>query len=150
VEGVEQQQPEPDDVDASSSSRGHGERLATDGDPADYWAPLKPGKGVGEYLEITFDDPVRLVYVLVTPGVSPSDQEKFLAQGRPADLKIVVDREDGTTGSEEVHLEDKRGAQEFGIGESDVTKVRLEILQSYAGAPGSHTAIGEVEFFTRK
>ncbi len=62
----------------------------------------------------------------------------------------MVDREDGTTEDKEVHLEDKRGPQEFGIGESDVTKVRLEILESYVGAPGSYTAVGEVEFFTRK
>ncbi len=44
VEGVEQQQPEPDDVDASSSSRGHGERLATDGIPPITGLPRSPAR----------------------------------------------------------------------------------------------------------
>jgi hypothetical protein len=148
VEGVEARI--PDHTTASSSLRGHGAGLATNGDPAEYWAPEKKGEGVGEYVEVTFDDPVRLVYVLVTPGASRQDQKTFQALGRPSELKVTVDSDDGTVDVTDLELEDKRGSQEFHIGQSDVTKVRLEIVDSYAGAPGSHTAIGEIEFRVRK
>ena len=140
----------PDKTLASNSMPGHEAGLATDGDPGEYWAPAHPGKGVGEYVEVTFDDPVRLVYVIVTPGASPSDQKRFLATGRPSELKLTLDSDDGSTDTETIHLEDKRGWQKFRIGESDVTKVRFEIVDSYVGRPGSHTAIGEIEFRTRK
>ena len=55
---------------ASSAQEGHGAGLAKDGTPNKYWAPAKAGDGRGEYVETEFEDPVRLVYVLITPGVS--------------------------------------------------------------------------------
>ncbi|TNM39709.1 hypothetical protein FHP29_12650 [Nocardioides albidus] len=149
VSGVEPQV--PGKISASSSQPGHGARLARDGTPNKYWAPASTGAGAGEYLEVHFDSPVRLVYLLVTPGVSSSDEEAFLAQGRPKELRIVVDREGDSTALHVAHLEDKRGPARIDLGDSKVTRVRIEIRKAYAGsAAESRTAIGELEFFTRK
>lgn len=149
IEGVERSS--PDGIAASSSQPGHEARLARDGTSNKYWAPAPSGPGEGEYLEATFDPPVRLVYLLVTPGVTAEDEELFLRQGRPSELRIVIDREGDSTAVEVVHLENKRGAVRIAIGESNVTKVRLEIREAYDGlADDARTAIAEVEFFTRK
>ena len=125
--------------------------MAKDGTPNKYWAPAKAGDGRGEYVEAVFADPVRLAYVLITPGVSSSDEELYLRQGRPADLRVVVTREDGERVVKTVELEDKRGPLQVAIRESDVSRIRFEIRQAFPGTDAdSRTAIGEIEFWIRK
>jgi hypothetical protein len=149
IQGVERVVPEK--MTASSAQEGHGAGLARDGTSNKYWAPAKAGAGRGEYVEAVFADPVRLVYVLITPGVSSSDEEAFLRQGRPADLRVVITHEDGTREIKAVELEDKRGAKEVAIGESDVTNVRFEIRRAFPGTDAdSRPAIAEIEFWIRK
>jgi hypothetical protein len=149
IQGVERVVPEK--MTASTSQDGHGPGLAKDGTPNKYWAPAKAGAGRGEYLEAVFADPVRLVTVLITPGVSSSDEEAFLRQGRPADLRVVITHEDGSREIKTVELEDKRGAKEVAIRESDVTRVRFEIRQAFPGTDAdSRPAIAEIEFWIRK
>jgi hypothetical protein len=141
----------PDEVRASSAQPGHGAALVKDGATNKYWAPAEPGEGRGQFVEATFRDPVRLVHVLLTPGVSADDEEAFLRQGRPAELRITLTREDGPTEVEEVTLEDESGPAEIRLGTSDVVTARFTILRSHAGnAAGSRTAIGELEFFVRR
>lgn len=149
VEGVERIVPEK--MTASNAQEGHGAGLAKDGTPNKYWAPAQTGDGRGEYLEAAFAAPVRLVYVLITPGVSSSDEEAYLRQGRPAELRVLVTREDGERETKAVELADQRGAVQVAIRESDVTRIRFEIRRAYPGtAAGSRTAIGEIEFWVRK
>jgi hypothetical protein len=145
--GVERVVPK---ITASSSQEGHGAGLARDGTPNKYWAPAEAGHGRGAFLHATFKEPVRLVYILVTPGVSTKDEEAFLQHGRPSELSLVITHEGGKE-VETVELEDKRGAVKIGIGQSDVTAVKIEIRAAHAGTvEGSRTAIGEVEFWVRK
>jgi hypothetical protein len=149
VQGVERVVPSK--ATASSAQEGHGAGLVRDGTQDKYWAPADPGPGRGEFVETTFARPERLVYVLVTPGVTASDEELFQQQGRPAELRITMTRDDGTTEVETVGLEDKRGAAKVSLGTSDVVRVRFEVLGSHAGnVEGSRTAIAELEFFVRK
>lgn len=141
----------PTAIAATSSQRGHGPEEARDGVSNEYWAPAKAGDGRGEKLTMEFETPIRLVYVLVTPGISAEDEELFLTQGRPAELNAVVRRSDGTVEVEELTLEDRIGPARFGIGVSDVVEITFEVRRSYKGtAPGSRTAIAEVEFQARK
>ena len=149
IQGVERVVPEK--MTASSSQDGHGAGLAKDGTPNKYWAPAQAGDGRGEYLEAVFADPVRLAYVLITPGVSSSDEELYLRQGRPSDLRVVITREDGERVVKTVELEDKRGAEQVAIRESDVSRIRFEIRRAFPGTDAdSRTAIGEIEFWVRK
>lgn len=148
VKGVERVV--PDKVSASSAQAGHGAGLVKDGTSNKFWAPAAPGEGRGQYVEAGFAAPVRLVYVIITPGVSSSDEEAFLRQGRPAQLRLLLTHDDGTVDTRIVKLEDKSEAAKFAIRESDVTTVRFEIHKAYAGtAKGSRTAIGEIEFEVR-
>ncbi len=149
VQGTERTVPEK--LTASSAQDGHGAWLAKDGTSNKYWAPAMAGSGRGEWIEATFTDPVRLVSVLITPGVSSSDEEAFLRQGRPADLRLVVTREDGSREIKAVELEDKREVVQVTIRESDVTRIRFEIRRQHPGTdPGSRPAIAEIEFSVRK
>jgi hypothetical protein len=149
IQGVERVV--PDQMTASSAQEGHGAGLAKDGTPNKYWAPAEAGDGRGEYVEAVFADPVRLAYVLITPGVSSSDEELYLRQGRPADLRVVVTREDGERVVKAVELEDKRGPLQVAIRESDVSRIRFEIRRAFPGTDAdSRTAIGEIEFWIRK
>jgi hypothetical protein len=149
IQGVERVVPEK--MTASSAQEGHGAGLAKDGTPNKYWAPAEAGDGRGEYVEAVFADPVRLAYVLITPGVSSSDEEAFLRQGRPADLRVVVVREDGAREITAVELEDQRGPVQVAIRESDVSRIRFEIRRAFPGTDAdSRTAIGEIEFWIRK
>lgn len=141
----------PEQVAASSAQPGHGARLVKDGTENKYWAPVARGPGRGEYVEVTFDDPVRLVTVLVTPGVSATDEEAFLRAGRPAELEAQISTADGRLETETLAFEDKRGAVEFSLRATDVERVRFVIVDAYAGTvSGSRTAIAEIEFWVRR
>jgi hypothetical protein len=149
VQGVERVVPER--MTASSAQKGHGAGLAMDGTPNKYWAPAEAGDGRGEYVETGFEDPVRLVYVLITPGVSSSEEEAYLRQGRPAELRVLVTHEDGTQEIKTVELEDQRGAVQVAIRESDVSRIRFEIRRAFSGTDAdSRTTIAEIEFWIRK
>jgi len=149
VQGVERVVPEK--MKASSAQEGHGAALAMDGTPNKYWAPDGAGDGRGEYVETGFEDPVRLVYVLITPGVSTSDEEAYLRQGRPAELRVLVTHVDGEREVKAVELEDRRGAVQVAIRESDVSRIRFEIRRAFSGTDAdSRTAIAEIEFWIRK
>lgn len=141
----------PTAIEASSSQRGHGAEEARDGVSNEYWAPAKAGDGRGEKLNLEFEEPIRLVYVIITPGITAVDEELFLTQGRPKEINAVLKRSDGTTEIKEFTFEDKLGPAKFGVGVSDVVDVTFEIRSAYKGtAAGSHTAIAEVEFQARK
>ncbi|KRA29541.1 hypothetical protein ASD81_21445 [Nocardioides sp. Root614] len=141
----------PTAIEASSSQRGHGPEEARDGVSNEYWAPAKAGDGRGEKLNLEFEDPIRLVYVIITPGITAVDEELFLTQGRPKEINAVVKRSDGTTEIKEFRFEDKLGPAKFSVGVSDVVDITFEIRSAYQGtAAGSHTAIAEVEFQARK
>ncbi|GAA1531917.1 NADase-type glycan-binding domain-containing protein [Nocardioides humi] len=149
VGGVEQVN--PTGLSASSHQDGHEARFARDGTSNRYWAPAKAGDGRGERLTAEFAEPVRLVYVLITPGISGEDEELFLTQGRPAELNAVVRRGDGTVEVKRLELEDEIGPARLGLGVSDVVEVTFEIRRAYPGsAPDSRTAVAEVEFYARK
>lgn len=141
----------PSAIEASSSQRGHGAEEARDGVSNEYWAPAKAGDGRGEKLNLEFEDPIRLVYVIITPGITAVDEELFLTQGRPKEINAVVKRSDGSTEIKEFRFEDKLGPAKFSVGVSDVVDITFEIRSAYKGtAAGSHTAIAEVEFQARK
>ncbi len=149
VKGVEAVTPSA--FDASSAAPGHAARRVRDGGSNTYWAPAERGRGRGEFLQMSFEAPHRLVYVLITPGAGTKDKA-FLREGRPTRLRATMfDADDTVVGTKEFRLEDKAGDQRKRLATSDVAKVRLTVLQSHLGeTERSRVAITEVEFFARK
>ncbi|MGW6710703.1 NADase-type glycan-binding domain-containing protein [Streptomyces sp. NPDC054956] len=134
-------------VTASSAAPEHEAALAVDGTTDRYWAPA--GAGQGEYLEATFDGPLRLLDLVVHPGASPV-AEKFLQQGRPSSLLLTAVGKDGRTTNKTVRLADVPGQQRFHFAVSDVARLRITVQGAYGAEGGRTVALGEVEFFKRR
>ena len=132
----------------SASSEATSAEFAFDGISNEYWAPDLAGDGVDEWVQADFAEPVRLVYLIVSPGVS-RDQEAFLAQARPEEVELRMFTEDGSAVTERVTLADSAEPQTIELGVSDVTAVRLTVLGTYGHEPGRAVAIGELEYFIR-
>lgn len=132
----------------SASSEATSAEFAFDGISNEYWAPDLAGEGVGEWIQADFTEPVRLVYLIVSPGVA-RDQEAFLAQSRPEEIELRMFTEDGGAVTETFTLSDSAEPQTIELGVSDVTAVRLTILGAYGHEEGKAVAIGELEYFIR-
>lgn len=128
---------------AHPTSQAH--RIA-DGATNHYWAPAGPA--VKSWVEVTFANPVRLLDVVITPGIS-TDRSKFLTVARPEQMTIVGTRGDGRSTSATIRLRDKPGPQEFDVEMSDVVRVRLVVDSTYGPVTQPTVAIGEAEFFGR-
>ncbi len=109
------------------------------------WSPAQPGDGAGQTVDLTFDQPFRLVHLVVTGGSSPV-QEEFLQGSSPRSLDVTVTRADGSTAQHRVELDDVPGPQTVEVVEDDVAAVRLTIVSSFRATPETSVAIAEVEF----
>lgn len=134
----------PTGVSASSALDGRAAELARDGYNNRSWAPSAPGDAGGEWIEFTFDEPFRLVRVIVAAGASPDDAER-LAEGRPRDVRLTMTTPAGVV-VREAELADVGEVQALAVGVSDVSAVRLTILSAYGESPPVPVAIAEVEF----
>lgn len=141
------QQIHPVRVSASSAEKGHPAQLAVDGTTDRYWAPAAAGPAKGQYVEAAFDQPFRLLDVVITAGASANDQQ-FLAQGRPHDVLVTTTTSHGTS-THLIHLADQPGPQTFHLAVSDVTRVRFTVRSAFAASGAHHVAVAEVEFFKR-
>jgi len=137
----------PSEVTASSAAPGHPARLVTDGLSNRFWAPTK-GKGAGQWVELSFDQPVRVLEMIVTGGVSP-EQDLYLGEGRPADLLVSMWTPEGVRTDKRLHLADHAGPQNFSMAIGGVTKIRVTVESGYDLAQGRVPAIGEIEVFKR-
>ncbi|MBD5785795.1 zinc ribbon domain-containing protein [Cellulosimicrobium terreum] len=132
-------------VRASSEAADRPATQLTDGTNNLAWSPAKPGDGVGQAMVFTFDEPFRLVNILVTGGAS-TVQEEYLQDASPRALDVVVTRADGSTAEYRVTLDDVPGPQPLDVAEDDVTEVRLTIASTFRATPETSVAVAEVEF----
>lgn len=109
------------------------------------WSPAQPGDGAGQTVDLTFDQPFRLVHLVVTGG-SSTVQEEYLQGSSPRALDVTVTRADGSTAQHRVDLDDVPGPQTVEVVEDDVATVRLTIVSSFRATPETSVAIAEVEF----
>jgi hypothetical protein len=138
----------PVSVRASSQARNHPAEAVVDGLSNSYWAPDPDGAGHGEYVELTFATPFRLLDLIVHPGVA-AQRDLFLRQARPAELELTVWTSQHGSETRTLRLADRAGPQTFRRVVGDVVRVRLTVRASYGSAAGRRTALGEVEFFRR-
>jgi hypothetical protein len=136
----------PTALRASSSGKGMTPEQVSDGVSNRFWSPARGP--AGQWIEADFDRPVRLLELVVTPGVS-TDKEKFLQQGRPRDVTVTLTAEDGKVTDRVIVVQDQPGAQTFAMKVSDVVKARLTIASGYEMRAPTRCAIGELEFFIR-
>lgn len=139
----------PAEARASSEAGGHRAGAAFDGFTNRYWSPADTGPATGQYLEATFEEPVRLRKLLVISGRS-ANQDEFLTQARPAELTVTLFTADGERSTKAVNLKDQPGQQTFDVRGSDVVRVRLTVDAAYDESAKRRVAVAEVEFFGRR
>ena len=137
----------PAAVTASSEAPGGSAARLTDGANNRYWAPN--GTAAGAWVEGRFTEPVRLLTVVITPGVSPRRQA-FLAAGRPRGLTVITVDAAGKQQETEIELRDEPGEQHFDVAASNVVRIRLVVRSTYGPGLIPSVAIGEAEFFGRR
>ncbi|HWH01938.1 MAG TPA: hypothetical protein VNV66_22080, partial [Pilimelia sp.] len=136
----------PSGFRASSARPGAPAERIADGASNRYWAPT--GSGENAWVEASFAQPVRLLDVVVTAGISPQ-QDQFLTAGRPRTLEVSAERASGAGVTFVVELRDAPGPQAFTVEAEGVVRVRLTVRSSYGPAAARGIAVAEVEFFGR-
>ncbi|SES29891.1 zinc-ribbon domain-containing protein [Lentzea xinjiangensis] len=129
---------------ATAEVPGHPAAAAVDGLSNRYWG----APAVGDAVEFTFDQPFRLLSVVVHSGAS-AQPEQFREQARPTAADLMVTSSGGVTRTIAVALNDQPGPQRTDTGISDVVAVRLVVKSAAGLGAGRHVALGEVEFFRR-
>ncbi len=131
---------------ASSSAKGHAPAAAFDKLSNRYWAPERAGTFTGHYVRASFEKPVRLTKLLVTPGTS-AKQDEYLKEARPSHLTLTLHKESGERSTKPIRLKDQAGDQSFDVRGSDVVQVTVAVEDAYGARPGRRPAIAELEFF---
>ncbi|WP_328318697.1 NADase-type glycan-binding domain-containing protein [Streptomyces sp. NBC_00388] len=138
----------PDGYTASRSYAGHNPQKAFDELNNTYWEPGVSQDGRGEWLQASFQDPVRLLDIIVTPGISI--QASDLAHtARPHRVDAVITRSDGKIIERHLNLDQGSGPQRIDFRVGTVSSVRFVLRTAYGTSSKKQVAIAEVEFFGR-
>ncbi|MEU9583733.1 zinc ribbon domain-containing protein [Streptomyces werraensis] len=136
----------PSAVKASRSYTGHGAGLAFDKLNNTWWGPGIAQAAEGEWLEVTFDQPTRLLDLVITPGTSTrADQLSESALPRRVDAQITL--ADGEKITRTLTLDQSAGGQRRSFRVGEVTTVRFVLRSAYDAGPKKQVAIAEIEFF---
>ncbi|MGI5519175.1 NADase-type glycan-binding domain-containing protein [Streptomyces sp. CA-106131] len=136
----------PDEVRASRSYPGHQPRLAFDKVNNTWWGPGVSQSGEGEWIEARFDEPARLLDLVITPGVS-THADQLSQSALPHRIEATITTKNGTTTTRELTLDQGAGGQRRAFRVGDVTKVRFTIESAYAASASKQVAVAEIEFF---
>ncbi|BCJ56017.1 zinc ribbon domain-containing protein [Actinoplanes sp. NBRC 14428] len=137
----------PARTSASSSARGHGPELVSDGLSNRYWSPAA-GRGPGQWVELGFDTPVRVLNLIISGGVSKA-QDEYLRHGRPAAVVVSTWTSDDVRTDRRLQLADHAGPQTFTFTAGDTARLRVTITSGYALDRTHPPAIAEIEVFRR-
>ncbi|MDX3119489.1 NADase-type glycan-binding domain-containing protein, partial [Streptomyces scabiei] len=138
----------PDSVAASRSYPGHKPELAFDKINNSWWGPGVSQSGAGEWIEARFDEPTRLLDVIITSGTS-TRADQLSESALPHRIKATITLKDGTTTTRELTLDQSAGGQRRAFRVGEVTKVRFTIESSYSVSGSKQVSIAEIEFFGR-
>jgi hypothetical protein len=136
----------PDSVKASHSFTGHKPELISDRLSNTWWGPGFSESGKGEWVEVSFTEPTRLLDVIITPGVS-SRANKLQESALPHRIKATITTADAKTKTVDLTLDQGAGGQRRPFRVGEVVKVRFTIESAHAASANKQVAIAEIEFF---
>ncbi|MFI7499249.1 NADase-type glycan-binding domain-containing protein [Streptomyces sp. NPDC049687] len=136
----------PDTFAASRSYPGHKPDLTFDKINNTWWGPGVSQGGEGQWIEARFNEPTRLLDLIITSGTS-TRADQLTESALPHRVKATITLKDGTTTTRDLVLDQQAGGQrrKFRVGE--VTKVRFTIESAYGASASKQVAIAEIEFF---
>ncbi|MER7478362.1 zinc ribbon domain-containing protein [Streptomyces sp. NPDC126510] len=136
----------PDRYSASRSYPGHKPELAFDKINDSWWGPGVSETGRGQYIEARFDQPTRLLDLVITPGTSTRADE-LAKSALPHRLTATITGKDGRTTTRSLTLDQGAGPQRRAFRVGEVTAVRFTIDSAYGTSAKKQVAIAEIEFF---
>ncbi|SES34556.1 hypothetical protein SAMN04487983_104414 [Streptomyces sp. yr375] len=136
----------PDSFAASRSFPGHKPDLVFDKYNNTWWGPGIAQSGEGQWIEARFEQPTRLLELLITSGTSPN-ADQLNKSALPHRIKATITLKDGKTTTRQITLDQSAGSQRRSFRVGEVTKVRFTIESSYAASASKQVAIAEIEFF---
>lgn len=136
----------PSRVSASRSYPGHEPQLAFDKHNNTWWGPGVSQSGEGQWIEAQFNQPVRLLDLLITSGVS-THADQLSQSALPHRVKATVKTSDGKTRTLELSLDQGAGGQRRPFLFTGVTSVRFTVESAYGAGSDKQVAIAEIEFF---
>ncbi|MBW8800216.1 MAG: zinc ribbon domain-containing protein, partial [Streptomyces sp.] len=136
----------PDSYRASRAYAGHKPELLFDKLNNTWWGPGIAGAGEGEWVEAHFDEPTRLLNVVITSGES-THNEQLNKSALPHRLTATIKTADGKTLTRDIVLDQASGGQTRNLRAADVVSVRFTIDSSYQASARTQVAIAEIEFF---
>jgi hypothetical protein len=138
----------PTTFKASRSDPAHPVGDLHDGFNNTWWGTGEADDGAGVYVNATFDQPINLLNIVITPGAGV-EQDAFTERSRPESIKVTLLSANGGTSNTTITLADSPGPETFAIQGSGVVSVRLTLESAYLAQPSSGTevAIAELEFF---
>jgi hypothetical protein len=108
--------------------------------------------GAGQWVQASFDTPLNLLDVMITPGASVT-QSTFDEQASPHTVMMTLTDTNGKSSSQLITLADGPGPQPFSIHGNNIVTVRFTIESAYpasaAQSPNPEIAITELEFFSK-
>ncbi|MDQ0776154.1 hypothetical protein QF026_004620 [Streptomyces aurantiacus] len=138
----------PDSVKASRSYAGHGAQSAFDGLSNTWWGPGVSQAGEGEWVEARFDNPTRLLDVVITSGVS-AKVEHLQESALPHRIEAQITTADGKKSSRIINLDRSAGGQPRKFRVGAVVAVRFILRSAYATDSKKQVSIAEIELFGR-
>ncbi|WP_198655596.1 discoidin domain-containing protein [Streptomyces geranii] len=139
---------DPDKVTASRSYPGHQPELAFDKRSNTWWGPGVTQSGEGEWIEVRFTEPTRLLDVMITPGVS-ARAETITESALPKRIDAEITMADGTKTTRALTLDQGAGPQSRAFRVGSVTAVRFVLRSAHAASGDKQVAVAEIEFFGR-
>ncbi|MGW0706770.1 NADase-type glycan-binding domain-containing protein [Streptomyces sp. NPDC002643] len=136
----------PNSVKASRSYPDHDAKLAFDKYSNTWWGPGVTQTGEGEWLEAHFDQPTRLLDVIITPGVSSKADQRDQS-ARPQRIEARITLGDGSKITKFIDLDQSSGGQRRKFRVGAVTDVRFILRSAYGADAKKQVAIAEIEFF---
>ncbi|MFF2511405.1 NADase-type glycan-binding domain-containing protein [Streptomyces sp. NPDC058086] len=136
----------PDHVKASRSFAGHGAGLAFDKLNNTWWGPGVSESGDGEWLEARFEQPTRLLDVIITSGTS-ARPDQLTKSALPHRIEARITTANGKTSTRFLTLDQVAGGQQRKFRVGDVTAVRFIIRSAYGTARDKQVSIAEIELF---
>lgn len=111
-----------------------------------WWGPGVSESAQGQYIEARFDEPTRLLDLIITPGTSTrADQLSKSALSHR--LTATITGKDGKTTTRGLTLDQGAGPQRRAFRVGEVTAVRFTIDSAYGTSAKKQVAIAEIEFF---
>ncbi|MFE2379278.1 NADase-type glycan-binding domain-containing protein [Streptomyces sp. NPDC059398] len=138
----------PDHYKASRSFAGHGEKYAFDELNNTYWEPGVSQDGRGEWLEASFQDPVRMLNIIITPGISVQAADLSKA-ARPHRIDAEITQANGKVIERHLNLDQGSGPQTIDFRVGTVSSVRFILRSAYGISNKKQVSIAEIEFFGR-